>query len=271
MSTVRPPVLSAPVFLTCRQPLSSKPDRNRPERAEKINSMCTVFAESEVISLTSRGAARGEVALGIHKAIVSRSVALLKRVCTLREVFFAIGCRYSGRKKGNSRIVEIPSDKKTCMRFTQTTLWVLTLLFAAPFLIATLPALALGANIRISGEVRKSLSLSSDDLKRMPSFHINNVTLDPRITSGIAVSPGKEPGGVRPEPVAAQGGQSGPNPAHRLVPDAGRECPGSSGTPAAVKPTWPALWDRNWSVMGIGFILATAIFSSRNSCGPNRS
>ncbi len=45
----------------------------------------------------------------------------------------------------------------------------------------------------------------------------------------------------------------------------------SSGTPAAVKPTWPALWDRNWSVMGIGFILATAIFSSRNSCGPNRS
>ena len=47
------------------------------KRAEKINSMCTVFAESEVISLTARGAARNEVALAIHKAIVSRSAGLL--------------------------------------------------------------------------------------------------------------------------------------------------------------------------------------------------
>lgn len=61
------------------------------ERAEKINSMCTVFAESEVISLTARGAARHEVALGIHKAIVSRAVALLRRVSAAQEVFFAGG------------------------------------------------------------------------------------------------------------------------------------------------------------------------------------
>ena len=61
------------------------------ERAEKINSMCTVFAESEVISLTARGAARSDVALGIHKAIVSRSVALLRRVSPPQEVFFAGG------------------------------------------------------------------------------------------------------------------------------------------------------------------------------------
>jgi (R)-2-hydroxyacyl-CoA dehydratese activating ATPase len=61
------------------------------ERAEKINSMCTVFAESEVISLTTRGAARHEVALGIHKAIVSRSVALFRRVSAPQEVFFAGG------------------------------------------------------------------------------------------------------------------------------------------------------------------------------------
>jgi (R)-2-hydroxyacyl-CoA dehydratese activating ATPase len=60
-------------------------------KAEKINSMCTVFAESEVISLTARGAARNEVALAIHKAIVSRSVALLRRVAPAEEVFFAGG------------------------------------------------------------------------------------------------------------------------------------------------------------------------------------
>jgi len=60
-------------------------------RAEKINSMCTVFAESEVISLTAQGARRDEVALGIHKAIVSRSIALLKRIAPSGEVLFAGG------------------------------------------------------------------------------------------------------------------------------------------------------------------------------------
>lgn len=59
--------------------------------AEKINSMCTVFAESEVISLTARGASRPDVSLGIHKAIVSRSTALLKRIAPSGEVFFAGG------------------------------------------------------------------------------------------------------------------------------------------------------------------------------------
>lgn len=61
------------------------------ERFENINSMCTVFAESEVISLTARGAKRHEVALGIHRAIVSRSIALLKRIAPAGEVFFAGG------------------------------------------------------------------------------------------------------------------------------------------------------------------------------------
>jgi (R)-2-hydroxyacyl-CoA dehydratese activating ATPase len=65
------------------------------EKAEKINSMCTVFAESEVISLTARGAARNEVALAIHKAIVSRSVGLLKRVASADEVFFAGGVAFN--------------------------------------------------------------------------------------------------------------------------------------------------------------------------------
>ncbi|OPY88378.1 MAG: Activator of (R)-2-hydroxyglutaryl-CoA dehydratase [Syntrophus sp. PtaU1.Bin208] len=36
------------------------------ETAVKINSTCTVFAESEVVSLTAKGVSRNEVALGIH-------------------------------------------------------------------------------------------------------------------------------------------------------------------------------------------------------------
>ncbi|MCK9227740.1 MAG: acyl-CoA dehydratase activase [Syntrophorhabdaceae bacterium] len=61
------------------------------KRAENINSMCTVFAESEVISLTARGALRHEVARGIHKTIVGRSTALLRRVAPSGEIFFAGG------------------------------------------------------------------------------------------------------------------------------------------------------------------------------------
>ncbi len=61
------------------------------ERAEKINSMCTVFAESEVVSLVTRGASRKDVALGIHKAIVSRALSLLRRVVKDGNLFFAGG------------------------------------------------------------------------------------------------------------------------------------------------------------------------------------
>lgn len=70
------------------------------ENAVKINSMCTVFAESEVVSLTTQGAARGEVARGIHKAIVSRSVALLKRIAPPGMVFFAGGVALNECVKG---------------------------------------------------------------------------------------------------------------------------------------------------------------------------
>ncbi len=61
------------------------------EKAERINSMCTVFAESEVISLTTRGADRTEVALGIHQSIARRSTAMLKKVSIESDIVFAGG------------------------------------------------------------------------------------------------------------------------------------------------------------------------------------
>ncbi len=60
-------------------------------RAEKINSTCTVFAESEVISMINQGIGRNQVALGIHKAIISRAVSILKRVSSDVDIFFAGG------------------------------------------------------------------------------------------------------------------------------------------------------------------------------------
>jgi len=84
-------------------------------RAEKINSMCTVFAESEVVSLISQGADRNEVALGIHKAIMSRSAGLLRRVAPEGKIFFAggvalNGCARSLLETETKRPVFVPPD-----------------------------------------------------------------------------------------------------------------------------------------------------------------
>jgi len=45
-----------------------------------ISSLCTVFAESEVISLIARGECRENIIAGIHESIGSRVVSMAKRV-----------------------------------------------------------------------------------------------------------------------------------------------------------------------------------------------
>jgi len=45
-----------------------------------INSMCTVFAETEATSLMAQGVAPENIALGLHKSIVRRTVNMLGRV-----------------------------------------------------------------------------------------------------------------------------------------------------------------------------------------------
>ena len=61
------------------------------ESAAKITNMCTVFAESEVISLINNGAKRDEVALGIHDAITRRVLSMLGRLPTFDNLVFAGG------------------------------------------------------------------------------------------------------------------------------------------------------------------------------------
>lgn len=50
------------------------------EKPAKISSICTVFAESEVISLISRGETRENIIAGIHEAIASRVAAMATRI-----------------------------------------------------------------------------------------------------------------------------------------------------------------------------------------------
>ena len=46
----------------------------------KISSLCTVFAESEVISLISKGEKRENIIAGIHESIASRVIAMAGRI-----------------------------------------------------------------------------------------------------------------------------------------------------------------------------------------------
>ena len=52
----------------------------RAENPGKISSLCTVFAESEVISLISKGESRENIIAGIHESIAIRISAMANRV-----------------------------------------------------------------------------------------------------------------------------------------------------------------------------------------------
>jgi predicted CoA-substrate-specific enzyme activase len=52
----------------------------RADRPASISSLCTVFAESEVISLIAKGEKRENIIAGIHEAIATRVVSMAKRI-----------------------------------------------------------------------------------------------------------------------------------------------------------------------------------------------
>ena len=56
-----------------------------------INSMCTVFAESEATSLMARGHRPQDIALGLHQSVVKRSMSMLKRVSVNGALVFSGG------------------------------------------------------------------------------------------------------------------------------------------------------------------------------------
>ncbi|HNW97485.1 MAG TPA: acyl-CoA dehydratase activase [Bacteroidales bacterium] len=65
------------------------------DETSNVNSMCTVFAESEVVSMLAHGAERTKVARGIHQSVVNRSATLLKRVGIEDDILFAGGVAYN--------------------------------------------------------------------------------------------------------------------------------------------------------------------------------
>jgi (R)-2-hydroxyacyl-CoA dehydratese activating ATPase len=67
----------------------------RSDRRIAISSMCTVFAESEATSLMARGERPENIAMGLHMAIVQRTIAMLRRVGVSAPVVFAGGVAHN--------------------------------------------------------------------------------------------------------------------------------------------------------------------------------
>jgi len=59
--------------------------------AVRSNSLCTVFAESEVVSLIARGEESQAIALGLHEAIATRIAGMARRIGPRERVVFAGG------------------------------------------------------------------------------------------------------------------------------------------------------------------------------------
>jgi len=67
------------------------PTALKAEKAVKISTTCTVFAESEVVSWLGKGKKIEEILLGVHQSIASRSLGLMRRVGVENEVTFTGG------------------------------------------------------------------------------------------------------------------------------------------------------------------------------------
>lgn len=61
------------------------------ENPAVINSMCTVFAESEVVSLIAHGENVHNIALGLHQSIINRILGMIGRTGYENEIVFAGG------------------------------------------------------------------------------------------------------------------------------------------------------------------------------------
>jgi predicted CoA-substrate-specific enzyme activase len=72
-----------------------------------LSSMCTVFAESEVVSLIAEGTEVAEIVAGLHRAIANRTQALIKRVAP---AVSGLRISMSGGVARNSGVVKALSD-----------------------------------------------------------------------------------------------------------------------------------------------------------------
>lgn len=78
---------------------------DRAKNIISISSMCTVFAESEVVSLIAQGLPREDIARGLHQSIADRTAGLVRRVGLEEAVMI------TGGVAKNRAVVQALNDK----------------------------------------------------------------------------------------------------------------------------------------------------------------
>ena len=71
--------------------VSELADSENQKQAVAINSMCTVFAESEIIGMLAQGIDKGSIIAGLHRSIGKRVAAMVRRLGVNKEVAFTGG------------------------------------------------------------------------------------------------------------------------------------------------------------------------------------
>ncbi len=66
-------------------------DAEVPSQMQMISSMCTVFAESEIIGLLARGNPKGGIIAGLHQSVGKRVAAMARRMGIKEQVLFTGG------------------------------------------------------------------------------------------------------------------------------------------------------------------------------------
>jgi predicted CoA-substrate-specific enzyme activase len=93
-----------------------------------INSMCTVFAESEVVSLITSGKLKDEIALGLHEAIAERLAAMIRKMSSKDGIVFVGGgarntCLHRLLEKKLKAKISRPSNPQNVTAFGAALLW----------------------------------------------------------------------------------------------------------------------------------------------------
>ncbi len=90
----------------------------RSEKPAKISSLCAIFAESEVISLITKGEPRENIMAGIHESIAVRVSAMAKRVGIVEPVMMTggvaknIGVVRALEQKLNTKLIVMPTAQE---------------------------------------------------------------------------------------------------------------------------------------------------------------
>jgi len=89
-------------------PLAQLGQLSQAGRAAPISSMCTVFAESEVVSLVAEGVPVAEIVAGLHAAVAERIFGLVERLGLAPQVVMTGGVAY------NTGVVRAIEERLNC-------------------------------------------------------------------------------------------------------------------------------------------------------------